>query len=253
MRDYLLGTLEADQRSALEERILCDPQVYEQLLIAEKELIDEYVAGSLSKLEQHQFETHLLNTAERQKNLRFGRLLKERLNSHRPAAETAPANSLPSYLALFRKAPVLAIAGALVIGLGIVFFSWLMAQKSAEDLVRQSAPGLVVVTLSPNSTKAPGTTQLLTVPPRVSDVKLELELTNTGFHNYKSELFRGSEALDTRDGLIMEAKGDRHRVVPVIIASRNLSAGEYQVRLIGVLDSGEEQFIDVYSFRVTAR
>ena len=95
MRDYLLGTLDAEQRSALEERILCDPQVYEELLVAEKELIDQYVAGSLSKLEQHQFETHFLNTAERQKNLRFGQLLKERLNSHYPAVKTAPAKSLP--------------------------------------------------------------------------------------------------------------------------------------------------------------
>ena len=51
----------------------------------------------------------------------------------------------------------------------------------------------------------------------------------------------------------MEAKGDRHRVVPVIIPGRNLSAGDYQVRLIGVLDSGEDQFIDDYSFRVTER
>lgn len=253
MRDYLLGTLEADQRSALEERILCDPQVYEELLVAEKELIDEYVAGRLSKLEQQQFETHFLNTVERQKNLRFGKLLKERLNYHSPRNQTAPANNLPFYLASFRKAPVLAITGALVICLGIVFFSWLLAQKSAEDLVRPSAPGLVVVTLSPNSTRASGTTQLLTVPPRVAEVKLELELTNTGFHNYKSELFRGSEALDTRDGLRMEVKGDHHRIVPLIIPGRSLSPGEYHVRLSGVLDSGRDQFIDDYTFRVTPR
>ena len=252
MRNYLLGTLEADQRSALEERILRDPQVYEELLVAEKELIDQYVAGSLSKLEQHQFETHFLKAAERHKNLRFGQVLKERFNSHCSANKT-PAYSLLFYLAKLRKIPVLAVTGALVICLGIVFFSWVMAQKSAEDLVRQSASGLVVVTLSPNSTKAPGTTQLLTVPPRGADVKLELELTNTGFHEYRSEVFRGSEVLNTHDGLTMEAKGDRHRVVPIIIAGQTLIAGEYQVRLSGVLESGKDQFIDDYAFRVTKR
>ena len=81
MKNYLLGNLDPTERSALEERILCDPEVYEQLLAAEKELIDQYLAGRLSKLEQHQFETHFLTTAERQKDLRFGRLAKERLNS----------------------------------------------------------------------------------------------------------------------------------------------------------------------------
>ena len=250
MREYLLGTLGAEQRSALEERILRDPQVYEELLVAEKELIDQYEAGSLSKLEKHQFETHLLIAAERQKNLRFGRLLNERLNSRSNFAnKQAPANNLPFYLAAFRKAPVLAVSGALAIWLGIAFFSWYLTQKAAEDLVRQSASGLVVVTLSPGSTRTTGTTQLLTLPPREADVKLELELTNTGFHFYKSELFQGSEALDTRNGLRMEAKGDHH-VIPVIIPARMLGPGEYRVKLSGVPNSAVDQFVDNYSFRV---
>ena len=247
MKEYLLGTLGAEQRSALEERMLCDPKVYEELLSVEKELIDQYEAGDLSKQEQHQFETHLLVTAARQKNLRFGQLVNGRLNSSTLASKTAPA---PFYLAAFRKSPVLAVSGALAFWLGLVFFSWQLAQKSAEDLVKQSASGLVVVKLSPGSTRTTGTTQLLTLPPRDADVKLELELTNTGFHNYKSELFRGSEALDTRDGLQMEAKGDHH-VIPVIFTGGRLSPGEYRLKLSGVENSGSDQFVDNYSFRVT--
>ena len=108
MRDYLLGTLAPDQRSALEERIACDPQVYEELLVAEKELIDQYVAGGLSKLEKHQFETHFLTTAERQKDLRFGQLVKERLNFNstlpRPheIKKTAPSRKL-SFISRFGR------------------------------------------------------------------------------------------------------------------------------------------------------
>lgn len=248
MREYLLGTLEAEQRSALQERILSDPQAYEELLTAEKELIDQYEAGGLSKQEQHQFETHFLVSAARQKNLRFGQLVNGLLNSHSTlASKTAPA---PFYLAAFRKSPVLAVSGALAVWLGLVFFSWQLAQKSAEDLVKQSASGLVVVTLSPGSTRTTGTTQLLILPTRDAGVKLELELTNTGFHNYKSELFRGSEALDTRDGLQMEAKGDHH-VIPVIFDGRTLSPGEYRLKLSGIQNSGSDQFVDNYSFRVT--
>ncbi|HET9713483.1 MAG TPA: hypothetical protein VFP64_16430 [Pyrinomonadaceae bacterium] len=75
-RDYLLGSLEAERRTAVEERILIDPSAYEELLAAEEELIDQYLRGGLSKPEQHKFETHFLITAERHKNLRFGKLLK---------------------------------------------------------------------------------------------------------------------------------------------------------------------------------
>ena len=75
MRDYLLGNLDAERRAAIEESILCDPGIYEELLVAEEELIDQYVTNNLSPSEREQFETKFLITAERQKQLRFGRLL----------------------------------------------------------------------------------------------------------------------------------------------------------------------------------
>ena len=67
--------LDRDHKTQFEERILTDPSVYEELLVDEEELIDQYVAGELSALEQKQFESHFLITPERQKNLRFGKLL----------------------------------------------------------------------------------------------------------------------------------------------------------------------------------
>lgn len=75
MQDYLLGTLDGDRRTRFEERILWEANVYEELLIAEEELIEQYLNGDLSKLEQWQFENHFLITAERQTSLRFGKLL----------------------------------------------------------------------------------------------------------------------------------------------------------------------------------
>ena len=87
------------------------------------------------------------------------------------------------------------------------------------------------------------------MPPKGVEVKLELEIANTSFHNYKSELFRESKSLDKQDELKLEARGDQH-VVPFTIAGDMLSPGDYQVKLSGVLDSGQDEFIDNYSFRV---
>ncbi len=68
MRNYLLGTLAADRRAELEERILSDPDLQEELLLSEEELIDQYVADGLSTREKEQFETNFLVSAEREKN-----------------------------------------------------------------------------------------------------------------------------------------------------------------------------------------
>lgn len=263
MKDYLLGTLDTERRTALEEEILCDPAVYEELLAVEEELIDEYVGGGLSKAEERQFETHFLITAERQKNLRFGRLLKRYMSSHpvlvpdpampvavRQVEKTAPAKKFfPFTLASFGSGPAIAVSATIVACLGIASLGWLVARKSTESTAQHSASRLMVVTLVPGSMKSAGATQRVTVPPRGVDLKLELELTNTSFHNYKSQLFRESEPLQTNE-LKMEAKGD-HNVVPLTITGEKLSPGEYQVKLCGVLDSGQKEFIDSYSFRVT--
>jgi hypothetical protein len=262
MKNYLLGTLEPDRRTELEEKILCDPGVYEELLVNEEELIDQYVGGGLSKLERDQFETHFLITAERQKNLRFGRLLKRYLTSRpvtasprvpaavRQAGNIAPAKkSFPFLLSSFVKSPAVALSALVIACLGIVFLCWLGTRKPADIAVEHGIQRLVVVTLAPGSIRAGGVMKRVLVPPKGVAVKLELELANPGFHNYKSQLFRESESLVISDELKAESKGDQH-IVPLTITGEILSPGDYQVKLSGVHDSGADEFIDNYSFRV---
>jgi hypothetical protein len=77
MRNYLLGTMDSDRKTELEEQILFDSAIYEELLVVEQELIEQYLSGALTAEEKQQFETHFLITAERHNNLRFGRLLRK--------------------------------------------------------------------------------------------------------------------------------------------------------------------------------
>ena len=127
LRSYLLGTLEAEPRAELEERILCDPAVYEELLLLEEELIDQYIAGGLSKAERQQFETHFLITAERQRKLRFGQLLKQHLSSQTTPAssESVPVRQLNQTLPSRKFFSVLAFAVVIVAVLGIGLLCWL--------------------------------------------------------------------------------------------------------------------------------
>ena len=248
MRRYLLGTLDGDQKTQFEERILTEAGVYEELLVVEEELIDQYVAGDLSELERQHFESHFLITAERQKNLRFGKLLQKYANSHLDLTEESPVQTFSLPRTRTRRWAWVGIFAALLGCAGIIFVRGLVNKREAAS-VQQTIPRVVVTLLPGSGGSTSANSQRVIVSPRGAEVKLELELKNSTFRNYKSELFRENTSLKISDELRMEAKGQQ-RVVPFTVTGEMLSPGDYQVKLSGVLDSGANEFIDNYSFRV---
>jgi len=263
MRDYLLGNLEAERRAAIEESILCDPGIYEELLVVEEELIDQYITKNLSPSERQQFETHFLVTAERRKKLGFGRLLRRYLNSQPvivppddiPVSQNethAPATKFFAFApGSFARGATLAVSAAVVIGLLIlVLLCWRANRRPAPHTVQETSSSEIrVVQLAPGSLRSEGATPRVKVPPKGVNVRLDMEVTNPHFHNYKSELFRENLSLQTADELKAEPNGAQH-VVPWMITGDVLSPGDYKVQLKGVVDSGQDEYIDNYSFRV---
>src|SRR5690348_6124390 len=264
MRSYLLGNLEVDRRAALEERILCDPGVYEELLVSEGELIDQYLGNNLSPSEREQFETHFLITAEREKSLHFGRLLRRYLDSQpapvsvaeipvavRQIETPAPAKTFLPFAGVFGRTATVAISAVVVAALGIILLlCWNSSRKAEQHTARENPSSFVSVPLTPGTVRsADGGTEHVAVPPRGLHVRLEMQVSNPNFHNYKSELFRENESLQNADELRAEKKDGQH-IVPWTIPGEVLSPGDYQVRLKGVLDSGQDEFIDNYNFRV---
>ena len=259
MRAYLLGTLVSAVKTELEERILYAPEVYEELLIVEEELIDQYVAGGLSEFERQQFEQHFLITAERQNNLRFGQLLKRYLHSH-PVAESPAADhvekSAPapkSFLFAPARAssrPFVTFCVAGVVLLGVVLFGWLTVKRPLTRSTQRDADQVVVVTLAPGSiATADSTTRQVNVPPKGYNLKLELELKNASFRNYKFELFRENKSVQSSAASPVQANGQKY-VIPLTLTGEALRPGDYQVKLSGVSESGSDEFIQNYSFRV---
>jgi len=248
IRSYLLGTLDGDHKTQFEERILTEPGVYDELLVAEEELIDQYVAGELSALERQQFESHFLTTAERQKNLRFGKLLQKYATSRIEQSPT-PVHSFSFLRTPVRRWSALAVSATILGVAGIFFVRGLVNRREAAGVVQQTNR-VVTLTLVPGSSRTEDpNAQHVIVSPKGAEVKLELKLTNSTFRNYKSELFRENKSLQVSDELTIEAKGEQ-RVVPFTLNGEMLSPGDYQVKLSGVLDSGANEFIDNYSFRV---
>lgn len=75
MSRYILGQLSPEERARLEEEYFANADVFEEMVAAENDLIDAYVAGRLQGNDLRQFENHFLCSPERHQRVAFARSL----------------------------------------------------------------------------------------------------------------------------------------------------------------------------------
>ena len=152
---YLQGTLSDEERSRLEERYFSDDAEFEEIEIAEEELIDRYVRGELSEVERNQFETTLAASPRLTERVEFARIWKEKLAASlepSPAAlgeepRTADRQRVSWWSSLFgfsaeSRAPRLALAFSVLLILvgGIALLAgWLRLREQSRQLAAQQA------------------------------------------------------------------------------------------------------------------
>jgi len=261
-RQYLLGSLPPKNLAELEVRLLADKGFYEELLVAEDELIDEYLAEGLSRAERESFESHFLITPERQQKLRFSRAFSRYVKLNElayPQEETPKSENQTSLVgklwsvksSLLPRAPnrnrvlAFALVSALVLaGSWVVFRNW-----SSETTVQRQSHNILKIALISGSTRGDGATQKVLVPPGVVSVQLEIELARNEYKSYSAALLTPENSiLTTREGIRPEVING-HGVVYFILPAQILKPGDYQVRLDGIAESGKEP-VDNYRFRV---
>lgn len=262
VRSYLLGRLSSERQAELQTLFQDDPNVREELLAVEEELFDQYVEGGLSAEDKQLFETHLLNTAAGQQKLQFAMLFGRYKNDREaevssalrcaPAPDAPPISSSSPLFATFNRNPAFAVVLIVVAGLLITLLGWLFLVRSPvqRQATTQGTTEPLVVTLLPGAPGSVGDIRRVSAPPQNVHVKLELELAKSDYKKYQTQLFRENEALESQKELQTEVKNN-HYVVPVTVTGQILKPGDYQLKLSGVLDSGQPAFIDNYSFRVT--
>jgi cell division protein FtsL len=124
---YLLGTATEDERAALEEKYFSDYGLFEQLVIVEKDLLDDYARGRLPAHEREMFERHYLVHSKRRSRAMTASALAAKLDDMmRPGVAAAAAERRRSWFPGFasrRLAYGLAFAMALL-ALGVVRVSF---------------------------------------------------------------------------------------------------------------------------------
>ncbi|HKQ92250.1 MAG TPA: hypothetical protein VJZ77_16440 [Blastocatellia bacterium] len=80
IRQYLLDELSEEGQAKVQDRLLCDRQFFDRLVVEENELMDDYLRGALTRQREEKFESYFLASPERRQKLRFAKTLKKRIS-----------------------------------------------------------------------------------------------------------------------------------------------------------------------------
>lgn len=262
IRMYLLGRLDQAKRAEIEESLLTDEAFYEELLIAEDELTDQYLAKELSDDDLRSFETHFLSAPERRHKLRFARSLQLYVRqssrasvqedndySVAPARNTAESRSIkrPFFSFLPIQNPVFAYSFAAVVLLVVIGVFW-VAFKNLGTTTGQE--NVLLVTLTPGLTRETGEIKSIQIPPDTGFVQLQLRLTSDDYQSYHAELVTSERGSIFLKQDLKPESANGNKVINVTIPAGLLKRDDYRVKLGGRRPDGSYEDVGSYVFRV---
>jgi hypothetical protein len=156
-----MGDLSEQEQEQVERRLISQDDYFEELLIAEEELTDDFVGGRLPESESVKFRRHFLSVPELQQEVLFAKALRMHAAEHaRRAAPQShverPPPLLATLTAFFRRPAVgFALAAALLIA--VCAAAWMAAQNGRlRTRVEQLQARTEATPAPPPSTPQPG-------------------------------------------------------------------------------------------------
>jgi len=116
---YILATMPEADRLALAERYLADDELFDQLIMVENDLLDQYVRGRLGPQERTGFERYLHRLPDAQHKIGVATALMKVVSEEQQAAQSNPdlrvhsrlvATSRPQLARLYSLAAMLMVA-----------------------------------------------------------------------------------------------------------------------------------------------
>jgi anti-sigma factor RsiW len=143
MTRYLLGELSDSEQAALEEKYFTDPQVFDKMVKAENELVDNYARGLLDPESREKFEQYYLAHPKRRERAEFAQTLVTKLHQFEADGAVALVGQVSWWRRLLPALSGRAFAFSmslalllLVLGLGALVFT---TRRSQEELARTQA------------------------------------------------------------------------------------------------------------------
>jgi hypothetical protein len=246
IRKYLLGQTSEAERETLEERLIADDDTYEELLIVEDELTDDYLRGQLSQIERTNFETHFLLSPAHQEKLRFAKVVRENVAAHSQSTRVIEPTPKPwffGFLSFQNRALSYALKMVLVLLVaGVAYNAW---RNSPGPLSTET------FTLTPGVVRSGGSENTVRIAAKTDAVRLELLLADdTPYQSYNAVLESVDGRTITSGPAVLGQSVSGRRVVTVELPSRLLPPGEYRMKLNALTAANETVHLGSYSFKV---
>ncbi len=230
IRLYLLGQLSDGAGEELEQNILTNAELFEELMVVEDELIDEYLANELDQNERSNFERHFLATPERHEQLRFAQALNRHVTATRQR-ESVPRN----FWQAFRHSPNLRFrATAVIVGIALIAgLLWFFLKGT-------SAPqtfATLNLTISQSTRGAATQVPKVKVPLSQDALKIVLRLPDQS-----ATAGPYSVELESDKGEVRSIKpvAQGGQSIMVVIPASALKQGQYSLKLFAVGSDGAE-------------
>ena len=286
---YLLGLLPDPDVERLDEMSIVDDEVAWRLRAVESDLVDAYLAGTLSGDVLERFESVYLASPRRRQKVEFAasflRVVEAVPADQDAGTETAPepgteqdATSLRASGSSRRRRPgskaawiLSAAAAVLLCASGTLLVRNMQvarelndAQKDRAALSRpttqleeqprhQQANGEAALSLSP-VTRSAGPVAVLTILPGTARVALELRLESNEFQRYHVALRDPATGLVTwRSGNTQPTSSHESPTLSIVVPASVLESQHYSVELVGRRAGGDDEIAASYAFRAVRR
>jgi len=138
---YLLGELQSPERMQLAERSFLDDELFDRLLEAENDLVDRYVAGTLTGNDRDLFEKTILKREPLRQKVAVAVALRSALMAA-PAIDSAPSpgDAARSRAGLRKRLRLYRFAAAAALLVAVVGAAWLIRRNLQSQQARTAAP-----------------------------------------------------------------------------------------------------------------
>jgi hypothetical protein len=254
IRRYLLGDLSDAETGAVESRYLTDDALYEDLEIAEEQLIDSYVAGELSGSERRQFQ-RLFRSPSRRARVELARILFRRNSSQSnplPSTVQEKASSWANHLlnSWRGRSPLVKLAMGTASALLFVGVS-LMAIKALKQRPGISSHSAVSFELVTSDVRGGSSLPTLVIPGGAEQVELKLFLEGGKYTTYQATLKTASGDAIWQEGSLEPTNTGHAIFISVTLPARLLSAGgSFVILLESGIENVPHRIVGEYAFKV---
>jgi hypothetical protein len=264
IRQYLLGLGTDGELSAIDERLVADGDFYEEVLIVESELIDEYLSDELTDAERAGFENYFLVSPTRQKQLSFARSfhnyigtkeleLDSQIDSVEISDRTSevpkpPPKERPWYWSFL---PVQTPAVAYAVMLGVLL---LVAGVSWWTLQNQSAepPGpIYAVTITAGTTRGmEASARKIEIPAGTGTLEIRAQLGRESYQGYQAACIDENGSTIIRFENLQPKIEAGTQYLTVGIPARLLIPRIYSLKVSGRQPDGNLEDLPTYRFQI---